>query len=83
MQPDSDLGARLVTRGVGALSRGEIEDALEAGAGCARKLLAARLIDGAALRLHGEMIVVGTRAIEIPGLRAPLRGRAMESALHV
>src|SRR6202030_3176473 len=40
-QPDSDLGTRLVTRDVGALSRGEIEDALEAGAERARKLLAA------------------------------------------
>jgi ApbE superfamily uncharacterized protein (UPF0280 family) len=83
LQPDSDLGTRLVTRDVGELSRGEIEDALEAGADRARKLLAAGLIDGAALRLHGEMIVVGTRAVEVPGLRAPLRGRAMESALHV
>ena len=32
LQPDSDLGARLVTRGVGELSAGEIEAALEAGA---------------------------------------------------
>jgi len=83
LQPDSDLGARLVTRAVGELSRGEIEDALEAGAGRARKLLAAGLIDGAALRLHGEMIVVGTRAIEVSGMRAPPRGHAAEDALHV
>jgi uncharacterized protein len=83
LQPDSDLGARLVTRDVGELSRGEIEDALEAGADRARKWLAAGLIDGAALRLHDEMIVVGTRAIEVAGLRAPLRGRAAEGALHV
>ncbi|HVD83019.1 MAG TPA: UPF0280 family protein, partial [Bradyrhizobium sp.] len=39
LQPDSDLGARLVTRGVGELSAGEIEAALESGAACARKLL--------------------------------------------
>jgi ApbE superfamily uncharacterized protein (UPF0280 family) len=83
LQPDSDLGPRLVTRDVGELSRGEIEDALEAGADCARKLLAAGLIDGAALRLHGEMIVVGTRAVEVRGLQAPLRGRAAEGARHV
>jgi hypothetical protein len=83
LQPDSDLGARLVTRAVGELSRDEIEDALEAGAGRARKLLTAGLIDGAALRLHGEMIVVGTRAIEISGTRAPPRGHAAEDALHV
>src|SRR3979409_1275792 len=76
LQPDSDLGARLVTRGVGELSAGEIEDALEAGAACARRLLAAGLIDGAALRLHGEMIIVAVRAIEMPGLAPPLRRKS-------
>jgi ApbE superfamily uncharacterized protein (UPF0280 family) len=83
LQPDSDLGARLVTRGVGELSASEIEDALESGAACARKLLVAGLIDGAALRLHGEMIVVATRAIEMPRPQARLRNGAMESAIHV
>jgi uncharacterized protein len=83
LQPDSDLGARLVTRGVGELSASEIEDALEAGTVCARKLLVAGLIDGAALRLHGEMIVVATRAIEMPRSQARLRSGAMESAIHV
>jgi uncharacterized protein len=83
LQPDSDLGARLVTRGVGELSAGEIGDALESGAACARKLLAAELIDGAALRLHGEMIVVAVRAIEMPGSQAPLGRSAMEGAMHV
>jgi hypothetical protein len=83
LQPDSDLGARLVTRDVGELSAREIEDALESGAVCARKLLAMGLIDGAALRLQGEMVIVAARAIEMPGLQAPLRGRALESAMHV
>jgi len=83
LQPDSDLGARLVTRGVGELSGGEIEAALESGAACARKLLAAGLIDGAALRLHGEMITVAARAIEMSNAQARLRGGAMESAMHV
>jgi ApbE superfamily uncharacterized protein (UPF0280 family) len=82
LQPDSDLGARLVTRGVGALSAGEIEDALESGAACARKLLAAGLIDGAALRLQGEMIVVAAREIEMPGSQAALRSGALEGAMH-
>ena len=40
LQPDSDLGARLVTHDVGELSAGEIETALNPGAACARKLLA-------------------------------------------
>jgi ApbE superfamily uncharacterized protein (UPF0280 family) len=83
LQPDSDLGARLVTHDVGELSVGEIEDALESGAACARKLLAAGLIDGAAVRLQGEMIVVGTKAIEMPELQAPLRKLPIESATHV
>src|ERR1700676_340991 len=82
VQPDSDLGARLVTRGVGELSGHEIEDALETGAACARQLFAAGLIDGAALSLHGEMIIVAARAIELPGLPTPLRRRAMEGATH-
>src|SRR3979409_2589813 len=51
LQPDSDLGPRLVTRDVGELSAGEIKDALESGAACARKLLERGLVDGAALRL--------------------------------
>jgi ApbE superfamily uncharacterized protein (UPF0280 family) len=62
VQPDSDLGARLVTRHVGALSTNDIAGALEAGARCARQLLAAALIDSAVLRLAGETVVVGARA---------------------
>jgi ApbE superfamily uncharacterized protein (UPF0280 family) len=63
LQPDSDLGSRLVTRDVGELSNEEIAAALEAGARCARKLFGAGLIEGATLRLCGEMFVVGTRAV--------------------
>src|SRR5215213_3229488 len=81
LQPDSDLGARLVTREVGDLSCSEIGDALAAGAASARKLLAAGLIDGAALRLDGEIIVVGTRTIDAPRFRVPLHSSA-EGAIH-
>jgi hypothetical protein len=83
LQPDSDLGARLVTRGVGELSASEIEDALDSGAACARKLLVAGLIDGAALRLHREMAIVGTKAIEMPGLPAPVGRTAVGGGIHV
>jgi uncharacterized protein len=83
LQPDSDLGARLVTRGVGELSAADIARALEAGADSARELLAAGLIDGAALRLYGEMITVATRAIEMPRSQAPLRSRAIKGTMHV
>jgi ApbE superfamily uncharacterized protein (UPF0280 family) len=82
LQPDSDLGTRLVTRDVGELSAGEIEDALESGAACARKLLERGLVDGAALRLHGEMITVAARAIEMPAIQAPLRTSMLEGAIH-
>jgi hypothetical protein len=83
LQPDSDLGARLVTRDVGALCEGEIDHALESGAACARKLLAAGLIDGAALRLRGQMILVPMRRIEISGPLAKIHRAVMENALHV
>jgi uncharacterized protein len=62
LQPDSDLGARLVTRDVGDLSRYEIGEALEAGADKARALLARGLIESAALRLHGETRIVTAKA---------------------
>jgi ApbE superfamily uncharacterized protein (UPF0280 family) len=81
LQPDSDLGARLVTRDVGELSDVEIENALEAGADKARQLLAAGLIDGAALRLQGEKVVVAPRVI----IRAEtaFHGSATGSVMHV
>jgi ApbE superfamily uncharacterized protein (UPF0280 family) len=62
LQPDSDLGARLVTRDVGRLDDGEIASALQAGADKARKLLADGLIERAALRLHGETRIVAPAA---------------------
>jgi ApbE superfamily uncharacterized protein (UPF0280 family) len=79
MQPDSDLGPRLVTRDVEALSENEIDRALRAGAAQAQQLLVARLIEGAALRLLGETLVVGT--IGAPALQAH-HGNAIESAVH-
>jgi ApbE superfamily uncharacterized protein (UPF0280 family) len=62
LQSDSDLGARLVTRHVGELAENEVADALEAGAHCSRQLLAAGLIEGVALRLLGETVIVGAAA---------------------
>jgi uncharacterized protein len=83
LQPDSDLGARLVTRDVGELSFSEIEEALEAGMACARQLLAADLIDGAALSLHGEMRVVALKGIDGRASFAAPRRPLLEGALHV
>ncbi|MEH2522417.1 MULTISPECIES: UPF0280 family protein [unclassified Bradyrhizobium] len=82
LQPDSDLGTRLVTRDVGVLRQGEIDDALRAGVSRAQQLLAAGLIEGAALRLLGEMAVVGATGIGKQALPA-LHGSALERAMHV
>jgi len=76
-----DLGARLVTRAVGRLSADEIEAALDAGATCARQLLAAGLIEGAALRLLGETVVVGARAMDTQGSQA-LHKSAIRNLTH-
>jgi uncharacterized protein len=80
LQPDSDLGARLVTRDVGALTETEIEDALRAGAARAQQLLVAGLIEGAALRLLGETVLVGSTGMA-PALYAHQQS-AIESAVH-
>jgi uncharacterized protein len=82
LQPDSDLGTRLVTRDVGALREGEIDDALGAGVSQAQQLLAAGLIEGAALRLLGETAVVGATGIKAGALPA-FDESALERLAHV
>jgi hypothetical protein len=82
LQPDSDLGSRLVTRDVGPLTENEVEQALRAGATQAQQLFAAGLIEGAALRLLGETVVVGTTGIETRALPA-LHGSAIQDTMHV
>lgn len=81
LQPDSDLGARLVTRDVGLLEEFEITSALEAGSDKARALLAAGLIDSAALHLQGQ-----TRAIALKSFGATVSHAAFpqeaESAIY-
>jgi ApbE superfamily uncharacterized protein (UPF0280 family) len=81
LQPDSDLGACPVTRDVGTLTEDEIDRALRAGASQAQQLLVAGLIEGAALCLLGETVVVGTTAVETPALQAH-HGTAIESTVH-
>ena len=78
IQPDSDLGERLVTQDVGHLSPDDIAVALEAGADCARLLLAAGLIDGAALHLQGETCVVALRIVDgVAPLQRPTRTESL------
>ena len=61
LQPDSDLGCRLVTRSVGPLTNSEIDSALSAGITKADLLLETGLIDGAALCLQGDLRVIGLK----------------------
>ena len=61
--PDSDMGDRLVTLGVGNLSRDEVCDAVQAGVVCAQRLAGEGLIHCAALRLRGETRIVGRPAV--------------------
>ncbi len=62
LAPDSDLGDRLVTQGVGNLSSADIKEALDAGAAVARSLLAKGLICSAALHLQGDTRVVASES---------------------
>ena len=64
LDPQSDLGERLVTRAVGALSADEIETALRAGLDEARRLIDEGAIEAAALRLAGETKTIGRLRVE-------------------
>jgi ApbE superfamily uncharacterized protein (UPF0280 family) len=75
LQPDSDLGSRLVTREVGFLTLSEISAALDAGDAKARQLLGRGLVEAAALHLKGEIRVVGlpSRDVNVLHQRATMR----------
>lgn len=81
LQPDSDLGGRLVTRDVGKLREEEIDNALRVGASRAQQLLVAGLIEGAALRLLGETVMVGAIGTKAEALPAFPRS-AVEIVAH-
>ena len=59
LAPDNDLGNRPVTQAVGELRPQEVNQALEAGAQTADRLLRMGLMRSAALSLQGETRVVG------------------------
>lgn len=59
IQPDSDLGERLVTRHTGPLLPTEVRRALDRGARAARRMQANGLIHSAALVLRGQIVTVG------------------------
>jgi len=74
LDPDSDLGGRLVTVRVGALSAEAVARALDRGAAEAERLRQAGLIYGAVLLLRREVRVVGAAPL-LPGHRDKERER--------
>jgi ApbE superfamily uncharacterized protein (UPF0280 family) len=66
LDPDSDLGERQVTVGLGALAPADIVAALEAGLARAEAFRARGLILGAALRLTGQVRATGLAALPGP-----------------
>jgi ApbE superfamily uncharacterized protein (UPF0280 family) len=81
LQPDSDLGERLVTRDVAPLQQSEIDAALLSGAEKARALLSAGLIDGAVLHLQGERRVIALRRFDA-NVSEKARPATIESSIH-
>ena len=68
LQPDTDLGSRLVTRSVPRLGDDEIEQALSAGVTCAEQARARGLVTAAALHLQGCTHFAGAMtSLPIPG----------------
>ncbi|KRS13771.1 hypothetical protein XM53_04155 [Roseovarius atlanticus] len=59
LSPDSDLGPRAVTRTVGALTAGEVAEALDAGRVYADRLVARGMVHAACLSLRGQCVSVG------------------------
>ena len=66
LQADSDLGARIVTVGVGPLTPSEVNAALANGIAAANAYRAAGLIESAALFLQGECRIIGPLALKEP-----------------
>lgn len=67
IQPDADLGDRLVTRDVAPLTAAEVAAALAPGVALAERLIARGLIKAAALRLQGATRLVGVEAMPVIG----------------
>jgi uncharacterized protein len=83
LAPDSDLGDRLVTQGVGELTALEVTTALDAGNAVAQSLLARGLICSAALHLRDITRIVGREPFSSFGRPQDLKlGWSSASALH-
>ncbi|MBZ9697315.1 MULTISPECIES: UPF0280 family protein [unclassified Mesorhizobium] len=71
LSPDSDLGARLVTQGVGTLASGEVARALDNGLAVAEDFRRRGLIAASALFLGGEARISGSVALGPPNKHEP------------
>jgi uncharacterized protein len=80
LQPDSDLGDRLVTRGVAPLDAESIAAALQHGLAAARPLIARGAIAAAALHLQG-VTRVASRDERLMALEAPQAGIILKEPL--
>lgn len=77
IDPNSDLGARLVTTDVGELTANEVAAALDAGVSMAHSLLSRGLIRAAALRVDCE-----TRVVGVPPPSEPVAIRSNRSLVN-
>ncbi|TGQ74258.1 UPF0280 family protein [Mesorhizobium sp. M00.F.Ca.ET.186.01.1.1] len=71
LSPDSDLGERLVTQGVGTLASGDVARALDNGLAVAEDFRRRGLIAAAALFLGGEARISGSVALAAPDKHEP------------
>jgi hypothetical protein len=79
LAPDSDLGDRLVTKGVGNLTTEEVNQALASGLWTAERMLRVGLIRAAALNLQGETRLVGALS-ESRTIATPVQERGLVHA---
>ncbi|MGU3496527.1 UPF0280 family protein [Xanthobacteraceae bacterium A53D] len=82
LQPDSDLGGRLVTRAVPELATDDRARALAAGLACADTLVRRGLIAAAALHLQGETIGTGSAFAHLSGLIALSTSQPEQGRTH-
>jgi ApbE superfamily uncharacterized protein (UPF0280 family) len=76
LQPDTDLGSRLVTRSVPRLTDEQIEQALSAGLACAEQARTRGLIRAAALHLQGRTACAGAITSLAPAEAERMRAHA-------
>jgi len=65
LQPDSDLGSRLVTRAVGPLSDNDVRRALDSGRLVAESLVSQGHLTAVSLHLAGQTLVVGSKMSDV------------------